>query len=245
MSKPPFSLGVMSTTSIFQPFFSAHFWYMRNRSDANSAASSPPSAPWISTTTSLSSLGSFGSSMISGSPRAPRPARLHGAPRSAEIPASPRPSHGAACRAPIPSRAAPAGSARTWSRPLAARPARAPAWSASRDRWPPRGAPSPPRSRGTAARSLRAGRSPRRARKARDMCKTRGILPAQRRDMRKKGGMAYQAAASCSSPSRALLKAAIATSSMSSEGSRVVNFCVPSTGSSSTRMIGFVRWRAM
>src|SRR6266567_1383569 len=53
------------------------------------------------------------------------------------------------------------------------------------------------------------------------------------------------AAASCSSPSRALLKAAIATSSMSSEGSRVVNFCVPSTGSSSTWMIGFVRWRAM
>src|SRR5207302_874165 len=32
-----------------------------------------------------------------------------------------------------------------------------------------------------------------------------------------------------SSPSRALLKAVIATSSMSSEGSRVVNFCVPST----------------
>src|SRR5439155_15125106 len=41
-----------------------------------------------------------------------------------------------------------------------------------------------------------------------------------------------------SSPSRALLKAVIATSSMSSEGSRVVNFCVPSTGRSATRTIG-------
>src|SRR2546430_388224 len=33
---------------------------MRNRSAAKSAASSPPSAPWISTTTSRSSFGSFG-----------------------------------------------------------------------------------------------------------------------------------------------------------------------------------------
>src|SRR5205807_758623 len=37
-----------------------------------------------------------------------------------------------------------------------------------------------------------------------------------------------------SSPSRALLKATMATSSMSSDGWRVVNFWVPSTGSSAT-----------
>src|SRR5207302_8194584 len=42
----------------------------------------------------------------------------------------------------------------------------------------------------------------------------------------------------CSSPSRAALKAATATSSMSSLGSRVVNFWVPSTGSSSTLTTG-------
>ena len=64
LSKPPFSLGETSTTSIFQPFFSAHLPYIRKRSAANSAASSPPSAPWISTITSRSSLGSFGRSRI-------------------------------------------------------------------------------------------------------------------------------------------------------------------------------------
>src|SRR6202521_2542333 len=48
-----------------------------------------------------------------------------------------------------------------------------------------------------------------------------------------------------SSPWRALLNAVMATSSMSSEGSRVVNFCVPSTGSSKTRTTGLWRWRAM
>ena len=37
----------------------------------------------------------------------------------------------------------------------------------------------------------------------------------------------------------------MATSSMSSEGSRVVNFWVPRTGSSSTRTTGFRRLRAM
>src|SRR5438477_4276318 len=55
-------VGEASTTSTFHPFFSAQRAYMRNRSAANSAASSPPSAPWISTTTSRSSFGSFGSS---------------------------------------------------------------------------------------------------------------------------------------------------------------------------------------
>src|SRR6267142_339450 len=48
-----------------------------------------------------------------------------------------------------------------------------------------------------------------------------------------------------SSPSRALLKAVIATSSMSSDGSRVVNFWVPRTGSKRTLITGFVRCRAM
>src|SRR6266850_1162879 len=48
-----------------------------------------------------------------------------------------------------------------------------------------------------------------------------------------------------SSPSRALLKAVIATSSMSSDGSRVVNFCVARTGSRRIRMSGLVRCRAM
>src|SRR2546430_7819390 len=42
-----------------------------------------------------------------------------------------------------------------------------------------------------------------------------------------------------SSPSRALLKAQIATSSISSAGSRVVNFCVPSTGSSVILTMGW------
>src|SRR6266576_3109898 len=46
------------------------------------------------------------------------------------------------------------------------------------------------------------------------------------------------APAVASSPSRALLKAQIATSSISSAGSRVVNFCVPSTGSSAILTIG-------
>src|SRR5437764_140789 len=55
-------VGEASTTSTFHPFFSAQRAYMRNRSAANSAASSPPSAPWISTTTSRSSFGSLGSS---------------------------------------------------------------------------------------------------------------------------------------------------------------------------------------
>ena len=55
-------VGEASTTSTFHPFFSAQRAYMRNRSAANSAASSPPSAPWISTTTSRSSSGSLGSS---------------------------------------------------------------------------------------------------------------------------------------------------------------------------------------
>src|SRR5438445_738643 len=50
----------------------------------------------------------------------------------------------------------------------------------------------------------------------------------------------HQAAAPAvsSSPSRALLNAQIATSSISSEGSRVVNFCVPSTGSNAILTIG-------
>src|SRR4029077_13915082 len=48
-----------------------------------------------------------------------------------------------------------------------------------------------------------------------------------------------------SSPWRALLKAVMATSSMSSVGWRVVNFCVPRTGSSITRTIGLRRLRAM
>src|SRR6202165_4171618 len=53
------------------------------------------------------------------------------------------------------------------------------------------------------------------------------------------------APAASSSPSRALLKAVMATSSMSSEGSRVVNFWVPSTGSRATLITGLVRLRAM
>src|SRR5207245_1583741 len=50
----------------------------------------------------------------------------------------------------------------------------------------------------------------------------------------------YHAAAPAvsSSPSRALLNAVMATSSMSSEGSRVVNFWVPSTGRSAMRTTG-------
>src|SRR5262245_13555361 len=56
----------------------------------------------------------------------------------------------------------------------------------------------------------------------------------------------YAAApAASASPSRAALNAQIATSSMSSEGWRVVNFCVPSTGSSATFTTGFCRCRAM
>src|ERR1700674_1211374 len=48
-----------------------------------------------------------------------------------------------------------------------------------------------------------------------------------------------------SSPSRALLDAVMATSSMSSDGSRVVNFCVPRTGSRRMRTTGLRRCRAM
>src|ERR1700674_4593000 len=43
-----------------------------------------------------------------------------------------------------------------------------------------------------------------------------------------------------SSPSRALLNAQIATSIMSSDGSRVVSSCVPSTGSSRTLITGLL-----
>src|SRR4029077_4279394 len=53
------------------------------------------------------------------------------------------------------------------------------------------------------------------------------------------------APADSSSPSRALLNAVMATSSMSSDGSRGVNFCVPSTGSRRMRTIGLGRCRPM
>src|SRR5688572_7285739 len=55
---PPVSLRFSSSTR--QPCRSAYRLYMRNKSDANSAASSPPVPARISRTTFFSSFGSFG-----------------------------------------------------------------------------------------------------------------------------------------------------------------------------------------
>ncbi len=58
----PFSLALI--TSTFQRLFSANFEYIRNKSAAKRAASSPPAPPRISTITFLLSFGSFGSISI-------------------------------------------------------------------------------------------------------------------------------------------------------------------------------------
>ena len=60
--RPPTPVGLASITSTFQRWRSAYFVYMRERSAANSAASSPPAPARISRNTFLSSLGSRGSS---------------------------------------------------------------------------------------------------------------------------------------------------------------------------------------
>ena len=60
--KPPTPVTLESITSTFQRWRSAYFVYMRARSAAKSAASSPPAPARISTKTFLSSLGSRGNS---------------------------------------------------------------------------------------------------------------------------------------------------------------------------------------
>ena len=54
--------GWLDSTSVFHRCRSAHCTYMRKRSPAQMFASSPPSAPRISTITFLPALGSFGTS---------------------------------------------------------------------------------------------------------------------------------------------------------------------------------------
>ena len=61
--KPPASLGLESSTVVFQPRDSQKRWYILYRSPAKMAASSPPAAERISTMVFLSSLGSLGMSM--------------------------------------------------------------------------------------------------------------------------------------------------------------------------------------
>ena len=58
--KPPAAPSVKLEIAIFQPFISQYLVYMRNKSPANSAASSPPVPPRISIMTFLSSSGSAG-----------------------------------------------------------------------------------------------------------------------------------------------------------------------------------------
>ena len=60
--RPPTPVALASMISTFQRWRSAYFVYMRARSAANSAASSPPAPARISTKTFLSSLGSRGRS---------------------------------------------------------------------------------------------------------------------------------------------------------------------------------------
>ena len=66
---PPTAPSLKLLTAIFHPFVSMNFEYIRKRSPANSAASSPPVPPRISIITFLSSSGSAGisSSFISSS----------------------------------------------------------------------------------------------------------------------------------------------------------------------------------
>ena len=59
---PPRPVGLESISSTFQPFCSAYRVYIRNRSPANRAASSPPAPARISMMMFFSSLGSLGSS---------------------------------------------------------------------------------------------------------------------------------------------------------------------------------------
>ena len=61
---PPIPISLIFKTSIFHFLLSAYIEYILKRSPANSAASSPPAPPLISTITFLSSLGSFGRSNI-------------------------------------------------------------------------------------------------------------------------------------------------------------------------------------
>ena len=67
--KPPAAPSLQLDRATFQPFISQYFTYMRYRSPAKSAASSPPVPPRISTMAFLSSCGSAGtrSSLISSS----------------------------------------------------------------------------------------------------------------------------------------------------------------------------------
>ena len=62
--KPPMPFSLALITSTFHRLFSANFEYIRNKSAAKRAASSPPAPPRISTITFLSSLGSLGSISI-------------------------------------------------------------------------------------------------------------------------------------------------------------------------------------
>ncbi len=59
---PPEPFSLTFRTSTRQPWRSAYLEYMRNRSAAKSAASSPPAPARISSTTFFASLGSFGTS---------------------------------------------------------------------------------------------------------------------------------------------------------------------------------------
>jgi hypothetical protein len=58
--KPPIPVSLLLKTSAFQPLRSMKRVYMRRRSPANSADSSPPVPARISMIVFLSSLGSFG-----------------------------------------------------------------------------------------------------------------------------------------------------------------------------------------
>ena len=69
--KPPRSLASSASTSTDQPLFAAYARYISYRSRANRLASSPPSAPRISTITELPSFGSLGSSRRRSSASAP------------------------------------------------------------------------------------------------------------------------------------------------------------------------------
>ena len=62
--KPPSSGSLASIISQCQPWLSAYFVYIRNKSPANNAASSPPAPPRISMIIFLSSLGSLGNKRI-------------------------------------------------------------------------------------------------------------------------------------------------------------------------------------
>src|SRR5213594_3047739 len=68
---PPTPVGLESITSTFQRCASAYFVYIRARSAANSAASSPPAPARISTKTFLSSFGSLGSTSVLSSSSSP------------------------------------------------------------------------------------------------------------------------------------------------------------------------------